>query len=79
MTTKKEPVISSCRASDNWTSVTFKPDLAKFGMTELEPDTVALMRKRVYDLAGIMGKTCKVSSSSSSSSAAPGVHLSNQA
>ena len=40
--------------------MTFKPDLAKFGMTELEADTVALMRKRVYDMAGILGKGVKV-------------------
>ena len=48
------------QASDNWTRVTFTPDLAKFGMTELEADTVALMRKRVYDMAGILGKGVKV-------------------
>lgn len=29
-------------------------------MESLEEDTVALMRKRVYDLAGVLGKTCKV-------------------
>ena len=49
------------QASDNWTCVTFKPDLAKFGMTELEAETVALMRKRVYDMAGILGKGVKAS------------------
>ena len=48
------------QASENWTRVTFTPDLAKFGMTELEADTVALMRKRVYDMAGILGKGVKV-------------------
>ena len=47
------------QASDNWTKVTFSPDLSKFSMTELEPDTVALMRKRVYDMAGILGKGVK--------------------
>lgn len=60
MTVKGEPKITACKASDNWTSVTFKPDLAKFGMDHLEADTVALMRKRVYDLAGVLGKACKV-------------------
>ena len=48
------------QASDNWTRVTFSPDLSKFGMAELEADTVALMRKRVYDMAGILGKGVKV-------------------
>lgn len=40
--------------------MTFKPDLGKFGMSELEDDTISLMRKRVYDLAGVLGKTVKV-------------------
>lgn len=38
------------------TQITFKPDLARFGMAELEEDTVALMRKRVYDMAGVLNK-----------------------
>ena len=52
--------VSACRSADNWTSITFRPDLAKFGMTHLEAQTVALMRKRTYDLAGVLGKTVKV-------------------
>jgi hypothetical protein len=60
MTVKGEPKITSCKPGENWTCVTFRPDLAKFGMETLEADTVALMRKRVYDLAGILGKACKV-------------------
>lgn len=55
-----QPLRPAPQASDNWTRVTFKPDLAKFGMSELEADTVALMRKRVYDMAGILGKGVKV-------------------
>ena len=30
------------------------------GMAELEDDVVALMRKRVYDVCGVLGKTVKV-------------------
>lgn len=60
MTAKGSPKIASCKAKDNWTCVTFKPDLSKFGMSDLEEDTVALMTKRVYDLAGVMGKGVKV-------------------
>ncbi|KAF5940687.1 hypothetical protein HYC85_021854 [Camellia sinensis] len=41
-------------------SFTFKPDLAKFNTTRLEDDVVALMKKRVIDLAGCLGKTVKV-------------------
>ncbi|KAK9837218.1 hypothetical protein WJX84_005222 [Apatococcus fuscideae] len=61
MSVAGKPVITSCAASDNWTCITFKPDLPKFGMVSLEDDTVALMRKRVYDLTGVLGKTVKVS------------------
>ena len=60
MSVKGEPVIKACKATDNWTCVTFKPDLSKFGMTVLEEETASLMRKRVYDLAGVLGKTVKV-------------------
>ncbi|VAI27534.1 unnamed protein product [Triticum turgidum subsp. durum] len=57
---KSEPEIKKCEQSENWTRVTFKPDLAKFNMTELDNDVVALMRKRVVDMAGTLGKTVKV-------------------
>lgn len=57
---KSEPSISKCKEGDNWTKVSFKPDLAKFNMTHLEDDVIALMKKRVVDLAGCLGKTVKV-------------------
>ncbi|RDX60756.1 DNA topoisomerase 2, partial [Mucuna pruriens] len=57
---KSEPVITKCKEGENWTKVTFKPDLAKFKMTYLEEDVVALMKKRVLDMAGCLGKTVKV-------------------
>ena len=60
MSQKEAPVITPCKASDNYTRVTFKPDLQKFGMESLEAETVALMRKRVFDTAGVLGKSVKV-------------------
>lgn len=57
---KSEPFITKCKEGENWTKVTFKPDLAKFNMTHLEDDVVALMKKRVVDLAGTLGKSVKV-------------------
>lgn len=57
---KSEPQITKCKQGENWTRVTFKPDLAKFNMTHLEDDVVALMRKRVVDMAGTLGKGVKV-------------------
>jgi hypothetical protein len=33
MGTKSTPKITACKPSDNWTCITFEPDLAKFDMT----------------------------------------------
>ncbi|XP_020577441.1 DNA topoisomerase 2 [Phalaenopsis equestris] len=60
MGTKTQPSITKCKEGENWTKVTFKPDLLKFNMDHLEEDVVALMKKRVVDLAGTLGKTVKV-------------------
>ncbi|KAI4333104.1 hypothetical protein L6164_017951 [Bauhinia variegata] len=57
---KSEPAITKCKKGENWTKISFKPDLEKFRMTYLEEDVVALMKKRVVDLAGCLGKTVKV-------------------
>ena len=37
---------------DEFTCITFQPDLAKFKMSTLDKDTVALMTRRAYDIAG---------------------------
>jgi len=37
---------------EDFTCVAFEPDLKKFKMKSLDDDTVALLSKRVYDLAG---------------------------
>ncbi len=34
------------------TEIAFRPDLQRFGMEGLDKDTVALLTKRVYDIAG---------------------------
>ena len=39
-------------SKSDYTKVSFKPDLAKFKMTHLDKDTVAIMTRRAYDLAG---------------------------
>lgn len=38
--------------NEEYTRVTFKPDLKRFGMDSIDDDTVALLKKRVHDLAG---------------------------
>ncbi|KAL4287376.1 hypothetical protein AHAS_Ahas19G0180000 [Arachis hypogaea] len=57
---KYDHVITKCKEGENWTKVTFKPDLEKFKMAELEEDVVVLMKKWVVDIAGCLGKTVKV-------------------
>jgi len=52
MMTRHEPEITKVKAKEDWTKITFAPDFAKFGMRELDDDTLALMCKRVYDIAG---------------------------
>ena len=45
-----KPIVKPSK--QDFTRVTFKPDLAKFKMTHLTKDTVALMTKRAYDITG---------------------------
>ncbi|KAF9056399.1 DNA topoisomerase [Panaeolus papilionaceus] len=37
---------------EEYTRITFKPDLKRFGMDYIDEDTAGLLRKRVYDMAG---------------------------
>lgn len=37
---------------DDYTKITFKPDFSKFGMDEMDDDFEALVKRRVYDMAG---------------------------
>ncbi|GHP12332.1 hypothetical protein PPROV_001106000 [Pycnococcus provasolii] len=61
MSVVEEPVITKCKASENYTRITFTPDLERFGMTTLDEDIVSMFRRRVYDVSGCLGKTLKVS------------------
>eukprot|EP00927_Polykrikos_kofoidii_P020904 TRINITY_DN19978_c0_g1_i1.p1 TRINITY_DN19978_c0_g1~~TRINITY_DN19978_c0_g1_i1.p1 ORF type:complete len:1282 (-),score=268.81 TRINITY_DN19978_c0_g1_i1:245-4090(-) len=45
---------------EDYTSIEFWPDLEKFGMKDFEEDTVALLRRRVYDIAGTSGERVTV-------------------
>ncbi|WVZ57672.1 hypothetical protein U9M48_008028 [Paspalum notatum var. saurae] len=58
---KSEPQITVCLQGVDWTRIIFKPDLAKFHMTHLDDDVIALMRKRVLDMAGLLGITVQFS------------------
>uniref|UniRef100_A0A4W3HJG9 DNA topoisomerase 2 n=1 Tax=Callorhinchus milii TaxID=7868 RepID=A0A4W3HJG9_CALMI len=54
MGSAEEPKIKPFDA-DDFTCITFRPDLAKFKMQILDKDIVAIMARRAYDVAG----TCK--------------------
>lgn len=44
------PAVKEVKTND-YTKVTFSPDLAKFRMTSLDKDIVDLMSRRAYDVA----------------------------
>lgn len=44
--------ISENKKGEEWTKITFTPDLKRFGMKGIDDDTNALLLKRVYDMAG---------------------------
>lgn len=46
-----EPRIKEFKGGEDFTKVTFSPDLAKFGMQSLDKDIVSLMTRRAYDIA----------------------------
>ena len=52
MKDKSEPVIENIK-NNSYTKITFRPDFKKFNIYELSNDLINLMKKRVYDIAGI--------------------------
>ena len=51
MTEKQPPEIKKISSGSDYTCITFKPDLNRFKMDNMDPDIVALLSKRVYDIA----------------------------
>jgi DNA topoisomerase-2 len=60
MGVREEPVIKDNKDGKDFTSITFKPDLQRFGMSTLDEDIVSLMTKRAYDMAGCTPASVKV-------------------
>ena len=61
MSKRDEPVIKPAdKSKEDFTCITFYPDLKRFNMTHLDDDIVSLMSKRVYDMAGTTPATVKV-------------------
>jgi DNA topoisomerase-2 len=52
MSTKTEPKVTAFSGGSDYTKVSFRPDLARFGMQRLDDDIAALIAKRVFDAAG---------------------------
>jgi DNA topoisomerase-2 len=44
--------ITANAKGEEYTRITFRPDLARFGMDEIDADALALLQRRVYDMAG---------------------------
>ena len=61
MLTAGEPIIKNCTAAEkkkgDWTKITFSPDLKRFKMDSLDDDTVGLLSRRAYDIAGSMANS----------------------
>ncbi|EPY54117.1 DNA topoisomerase II [Schizosaccharomyces cryophilus OY26] len=57
MSKKQEPIVTNMKRPEEYTKITFKPDLQKFGMTEIDADIVAILKRRVYDMAGTVRDT----------------------
>lgn len=55
MRTASKPSVAKSRLKNATTSVSFVPDLARFGMTNLDDDTMAALERRVHDLAAVTG------------------------
>ena len=47
-------------SGEDFTSITFEPDLSRFGMEVMDEDIISLFKKRVYDMAGITPKGVNV-------------------
>lgn len=47
------PVIEKYNGEE-FTKITFRPDLKRFNMTELDEDIISLLKKRVYDMCGTL-------------------------
>ena len=59
-----KPTITKCKTKP-YTKITFRPDYARLGINGLTSDLIALLKKRVYDVAAVTDKNLKVKYNSS--------------
>ncbi|KAK9901806.1 hypothetical protein M0R45_001968 [Rubus argutus] len=55
-----KPLPKSVKSRAKYTKVKYKPDFGKFGITKLEDDDVAVLNRRVVDMAGCLGEKLRV-------------------
>ena len=55
----EKPKITKCK-NKPYTTVSFKPDYKRLGIEGLDKDFIALLRRRVYDIAAVTNKSIKV-------------------
>ena len=53
-------LMCTAKSGGDFTRITFRPDFQRFQMTGLDADIVALMSRRVIDIAGVSDKSLKV-------------------
>ena len=53
-----KPSVSKCKGKP-YTKITFKPDYARLGLTNLTPQIISLLKKRVYDIAAVSDHSVK--------------------
>ncbi|KAJ1510426.1 DNA topoisomerase 2 [Coelomomyces lativittatus] len=54
MSERGTPSITKYSKKEDYTKITFHPDLQKFGLQSIDADHSALLKKRVYDMAGCL-------------------------
>lgn len=60
MSKKSDVKLQNYSSGDDYTCITFKPDLKKFHLSKMTDDIINLMKKRVYDMAGIFNNKVRV-------------------
>ena len=55
----EKPKITKCK-NKPYTSVSFKPDFKRLGIDGFDKDCIALLKRRVYDIAAVTNKSIKV-------------------
>ena len=64
LNTIEKPVVTKCRTKP-YTKIVFKPDYKRLGISGLTKDMIALLKRRIYDIAAVTSKQVSVKLNSS--------------